>query len=64
MTEFYKDKWEGPEMYGRKYCPMCNATGKDLKEEEDLTKPLYYFGNFKRMYAKINVCKKCNYRWS
>ncbi len=62
MSELEKDKY--PRMYGRKTCPMCGATGKDLKEMEDYGKPLYHFGNYKKMYAKINVCKKCGYRWS
>ena len=63
MSEYWNDKWRSQEDYGRKHCPMCNATGKDLKEEEDRTKKLYRVSSGIFMYAKINVCKKCGYTW-
>jgi len=63
MSE-WNDKFKSIKDYGRKECPMCYASGKDLKEMEDYGKPLYFFGNYKKMYAKVNVCKKCGYRWN
>lgn len=48
----------------RKICPMCNARGKDLREVEDTTKnPIYYYGDLKKMYPKITICKKCGYEF-
>lgn len=49
--------------YIRKECPVCGAVGKDLSEVDDYTKVLYYFGDYKRMYAKKNVCTQCKYEW-
>jgi len=44
-------------------CPICGSTGKSIVEVDDYTKVLYYFGDYKRMYAKKNVCTKCKYEW-
>lgn len=46
----------------RLICPMCGARGKDLKVEEDKSKVLSYVGH-SPLYAKINVCKKCGYKF-
>ncbi|MFW9827188.1 MAG: hypothetical protein ACFFEY_06355 [Candidatus Thorarchaeota archaeon] len=46
----------------RLVCPNCGARGKDLKVEEDKTKILSYIGHAP-MYAKINVCKRCGYKF-
>ena len=46
----------------RLVCPNCGAKGKDLKVEEDKTKVLSYVGH-SPLYAKINVCKKCGYKF-
>lgn len=61
MSEFSNNRKDN----GRKTCPMCGASGKDLKEEEDKSRTLYHFAyGQKPMYAKKNVCKKCGYQWS
>lgn len=49
--------------YTRKVCPMCDAKGKDLKEEFDKTKPLYRLDTGLFMYPKITICKKCGYEF-
>ncbi|MFX1390327.1 MAG: coiled-coil domain-containing protein [Promethearchaeota archaeon] len=46
----------------RLICPMCGARGKDLKVEEDKSKVLGYVGH-SPLYGKINVCKKCGYKF-
>ncbi|MFW9818090.1 MAG: hypothetical protein ACFFE5_00655 [Candidatus Thorarchaeota archaeon] len=46
----------------RLICPNCGARGKDLKVEEDKSKVLGYVGH-SPLYAKINVCKKCGYKF-
>ncbi|MFX0024206.1 MAG: hypothetical protein ACFE9S_17905 [Candidatus Hermodarchaeota archaeon] len=46
----------------RLVCPNCGARGKDLKTEEDKSKVLGYIGH-SPLYAKINVCKKCGYKF-
>ncbi len=46
----------------RLVCPSCGAKGRDLKVEEDKSKVLSYVGHTP-MYAKINVCKKCGYKF-
>ncbi len=46
----------------RLVCPNCGARGKDLKVEEDKSKVLGYVGH-SPLYAKINVCKKCGYKF-
>jgi chromosome segregation ATPase len=43
-------------------CPMCQSVGKDIREEEDRAKVLYYSGSMP-IYAKKFVCKKCGYEW-
>jgi ribosomal protein L40E len=61
MSELINDRTA----YGRKICLMCGATGKDIKEENDISKPLYHFSyGQKPLYAKKNVCKKCGYEWA
>jgi len=60
MSEFWNESWKDYDE--RKRCPMCDSI--DLKEEDDLSKPIFYFGfGQKPMYVKINVCKKCGYKW-
>ena len=46
----------------RLVCPSCGARGKDLKVEEDKSKVLSYVGH-SPLYAKVNVCKKCGYKF-
>lgn len=46
----------------RLICPNCGARGKDLKVEEDKSKVLGYVGH-SPLYSKINVCKKCGYKF-
>ncbi|MFX0040444.1 MAG: hypothetical protein ACFFCY_10720 [Promethearchaeota archaeon] len=46
----------------RLICPNCGARGKELKVEEDKSKVLGYVGH-SPLYAKINVCKKCGYKF-
>lgn len=46
----------------RLVCPSCGSRGKDLKVEEDKSKVLSYVGH-SPLYAKINVCKKCGYKF-
>ena len=46
----------------RLVCPSCGSKGKDLKVEEDKSKVLSYVGH-SPLYAKVNVCKKCGYKF-
>ncbi|MFX1379810.1 MAG: hypothetical protein ACFFA4_12040 [Promethearchaeota archaeon] len=46
----------------RLVCHNCGARGKDLKVEEDKSKVLSYVGH-SPLYAKVNVCKKCGYKF-
>ncbi|MFX1575519.1 MAG: hypothetical protein ACFFB0_22510 [Promethearchaeota archaeon] len=46
----------------RLICPSCGARGKELKVEEDKSKVLSYVGH-SPLYAKVNVCKKCGYKF-
>ena len=46
----------------RLICPSCGARGRDLKVEEDKSKVLGYVGH-SPLYSKINVCKKCGYKF-
>ena len=64
-TELSELKPAEPTVYRseeRLVCPNCGAKGKDLKVEEDKSKVLGYIGH-SPLYAKINVCKKCGYKF-
>ena len=43
-----------------KECPKCKS--KSLKEVEDKSKPIAYFGH-QPIYKKKIVCKDCTYEW-
>lgn len=43
-------------------CPLCHATGSDIKEVEDRNKILDYYDH-KPIYAKKRECKKCGYKF-
>ncbi|MFX1569657.1 MAG: coiled-coil domain-containing protein [Promethearchaeota archaeon] len=64
-TELSELKPAEPTVYTseeRLVCLNCGAKGKDLKVEEDKSKVLGYIGHTP-LYAKINVCKKCGYKF-
>lgn len=43
-----------------KECPKCHS--KNLKEVEDKSKAIAYFGH-RPVYRKKVVCRECTYEW-